>query len=67
MNPTTQTHLLAQAQEIQQLIEQFQGQKPTGRAVQGPEVLVRTALFKPANALVGWLPSPGLLHRFGRD
>jgi hypothetical protein len=37
-----------QDQEIQQLIEQFQGQKPTGLAVQGPEVLVHTALFKPA-------------------
>jgi len=34
---------------------QFQGQEPNGPAVQQLEVLVRTALFKPANALVGFL------------
>ena len=34
---------------------QFQGQEPNGQAVQQLEVLVRTALFKPATALVGFL------------
>jgi hypothetical protein len=34
---------------------QFQGQEPNGQAVQQLEVLVRTAIFKPANALVGFL------------
>ena len=33
----------------------FQGQDPRGTAVQELEVLVRTAIFKPANALVGCL------------
>lgn len=33
----------------------FQGQAPTGVAVQQLEVLVRTAIFKPANTLVGGL------------
>lgn len=33
----------------------FQGQAPTGLAVQQLEVLVRTAIFKPANAVVGCL------------
>jgi len=33
----------------------FQGQAPTGSLVQELEVLVRTAIFKPANALVGYL------------
>jgi hypothetical protein len=33
----------------------FQAGKPNGLAVQQLEVLVRTAIFKPANALVGWL------------
>lgn len=33
----------------------FSAQAPTGTAVQELEVLVRTALFKPANALVGFL------------
>ena len=47
--------LLAQDQEIHQLMVQFQGQEPNGQAVQQLEVLVRTALFKPANALVGFL------------
>jgi hypothetical protein len=58
---------------------QFQGQEPNGRGVQELEVLVRTALFKPANALVGFLlqaaadridaayqPQPGQ-HRKGRE
>jgi len=35
-------------QEIQQFDRAVSGQKPTGLAVQGPEVLVHTALFKPA-------------------
>ena len=34
---------------------QFAGREPNGEAVQQLEVLVRTALFQPANALVGWL------------
>ena len=33
----------------------FQAQEPTGIAVQELEVLVRTAIFKPAAQLVGWL------------
>jgi len=33
----------------------FQGQAPTGSLVQELEVLVRTAIFKPAGALVGYL------------
>jgi hypothetical protein len=33
----------------------FQAQEPNGVAVQQLEVLVRTAIFKPANTLVGWL------------
>jgi hypothetical protein len=33
----------------------FQGQTPCGQLVQELELLVRTALFKPASALVGWL------------
>jgi hypothetical protein len=33
----------------------FGGQEPNGLAVQQLEVLVRTAIFKPANALVGFL------------
>jgi hypothetical protein len=58
---------------------QFQGQEPNGRGVQELEVLIRTAIFKPANALVGFLlqgaadridaayqPKPGQ-HRKGRE
>ena len=37
------------------MIGRFQAQVPSGIAVQQLEVLVRTALFKPANQLVGWL------------
>ncbi len=33
----------------------FQAGEPNGVAVQQLEALVRTAIFKPANALVGWL------------
>ena len=47
--------LLAQEQEIQQLIARFQASTPTGVDVQKLEVLVRTALFKPAAALVAFL------------
>jgi hypothetical protein len=47
--------LLAQDQEIQQLMDQFQAQQANGTAVQELEILVRTALFKPATALVGFL------------
>lgn len=52
--PTPQL-LLAQDQEIQQLIARFQAAEPTGVGVQQLEVLVRTAIFKPANVLVGVL------------
>jgi hypothetical protein len=54
----------------------FGGQMPDGAAVQQLEVLVRTAVFKPANALVQWLlqqaaqrvdaayqPAPGQQHK----
>ncbi|MGB6065315.1 MAG: ISKra4 family transposase, partial [Desulfomonilaceae bacterium] len=71
--------LLAQEQEIQQLMARFQAGEPNGVAVQQLEVLIRTALFKPANALVGFLlqaaadridaayqPTPGQ-QRKGRD
>ena len=34
---------------------QFAAQPPGGEAVPQLEVLVRTALFKPASELVGWL------------
>src|SRR5207247_2732132 len=47
--------LLAQDQEIQQLMARFQAGEPNGVAVQQLEVLVRTAIFKPATALVGFL------------
>jgi len=47
--------LLAQDQEIQQLMAHFEAAVPTGAAVQQMEVLVRTAIFKPASALVGYL------------
>jgi Uncharacterised protein family (UPF0236) len=46
---------LAQDQEIQQLIVRFRSEEPTGLIVQQLEVLVRTAIFKPANVLVGVL------------
>ena len=46
---------MAQDQEIRQLIVRFQANQPDGLAVQQMEVLVRTVLFKSANALVGWL------------
>jgi hypothetical protein len=36
-------------------MSQFQADQPTGMVVQELEVLVRTAVFKSANQLVGWL------------
>jgi hypothetical protein len=47
--------LLAQDEEIQRLIASFQAQAPQGTTVAQLELLVRTAVFKSANALVGWL------------
>lgn len=46
---------MAQDQEIEQLIGMFQAQESSGLAVQQLEMLLRTAIFKPANQLVGWL------------
>ena len=37
------------------MIAQFQAQPPTGTAVQQLEVLLRAAVFQPANAVVGYL------------
>ena len=47
--------LLAQAQEIQDLMARFQAAQPSGLEVQSLEGLIRAAIFKPANALVGHL------------
>ena len=71
--------LLAQDEEIQGLIARFQAQSPQGTSVAQLEVLVRTAVFKSANVLVGWLlqqaadqidaayqPRPGQVFK-GRD
>src|ERR1017187_6143422 len=41
--------LLAQGEEIQQLIAGFQSRDPEGNAVAQVEILVRTAVFKSAN------------------
>lgn len=38
------------------MISRFDGQVPTGALVQELEALVHTAIFKPANVLVGQLP-----------
>jgi len=46
---------LAQDQEIQQVMARFQAGQPTGVAVAQLEILVRTAVFKSANAVVGWM------------
>jgi hypothetical protein len=46
---------LAQEEEIQLLIAQFQSQAPEASAVARLEVLVRAAVFKSANELMGWL------------
>src|SRR5437762_11266660 len=53
-DPTPQI-LLAQEQEIQQLIAWFESQAAQGNAVAQLEVLVRTAVFKSSNELGGWL------------
>ena len=37
------------------MMARFQAQAPTGTLVQELEGLVRAAIFKPANALVGYL------------
>ena len=47
--------LLAQEQEIQQVVARFQSQSVQGDAVAQLELLVRAAVFKSANELVGWL------------
>ena len=47
--------LLAQEQELQQVIARFESQSVQGNAVAELELLVRTAVFKSANELVGWL------------
>ena len=47
--------LLAQEEEIQQLMSRFESEELQGNAVAQLEILVRTAVFKSANALVGWL------------
>ena len=47
--------LLAQDQEIGQLMARFQAAAPNGVAVQELEVLLRTAVFKSANQVVGYL------------
>ncbi|MGH8018048.1 MAG: hypothetical protein ACREIA_07120 [Opitutaceae bacterium] len=47
--------LLAQEEEFQQLIGRYRSHSPHGSAVAELELLVRTAVFKSANALVGWL------------
>src|SRR5437773_7829742 len=46
---------LSQQEEIQQLITAFQSRQPHGTDVAQLEILVRTAVFKSANELVGWL------------
>src|SRR6267154_1927345 len=47
--------LLAQEEEIQQLITRFESQAPQGNVVAELEIMVRTAIFKSATELVGWL------------
>lgn len=46
---------MAQEQEIQHLIAAFQAAVPHGSQVAQLEILVRTAIFKSANQVVGWL------------
>jgi hypothetical protein len=70
---------LAQDQELRQVIARFEASEPTGVAVAQLEILVRTAVFKSANGLVGWMlqqavdridaayqPKPGEQHQ-GRE
>lgn len=47
--------LLAQEAEINQLMGQFSSQPANGNAVQELEFLIRTAIFKPANQIIGLL------------
>ncbi len=47
--------LLAQGEEIQQLMSCFSAHPPTGQAVQELEGLVRTAIFKPATDLIAFM------------
>jgi len=47
--------LLDQEQEIRQIIARFESQSVQGHAVAQLELLVRTAVFKSGNQLVGWL------------
>jgi len=47
--------LLAQNQEIEQLINHFSAKAPDGQAVAELEPLLRAAIFKPANEVVGYL------------
>ena len=47
--------LLAREAEIQALIAAFGSSAPSGSRVAELETLVRTAVFRPANELVGWL------------
>src|SRR5437764_507641 len=54
-SPLTPPALLDQDEEIHQLMARFQSEKPNGVAVQQLEVLVRTAIFKPANQVIGYL------------
>ena len=71
--------LLAQNEEIQQLIARFDAQSPQPELVAQLEPLLRIAVFKTANELVGWLlqqavdridqayqPKPGQICK-GRD
>jgi hypothetical protein len=53
--PILPSLLLAQEEEIQQIIACFEEQVPQGSAVAQLEFLIRTAVFKSANELVGWL------------
>ena len=46
---------MAQSAEIHQKISHFCAQSPDGSAVQQLEPLIRLAIFKPANELVGYL------------
>lgn len=46
---------MAQDQELRQVMAGFQASEPTGVAVAQFEILVRTAVFKSANTLVGWM------------
>ena len=46
---------MAQDQEIGQVMARFQADTPNGVAVQELEVLLRTAVFKSANQVVGYL------------